>query len=193
MRNLFFLLFFAVFFAGGEALAQLNAQEIFCQACRDPYDHPEDWANFAFNQVYGDQAWMDFDQADDFFLYNRTGDRVYVDVDYIMKGFRLFGQNLPLWPRNKLRIEVVLPNGKIRAYIRSIFMHPLPVPAPDNDKRPGRNLRDTDGDQNDREADDDFGDPDDYEHPDVEREGIVDIVDPDEDGEFPGTEWCEEC
>lgn len=180
-------------FVAGNAPAQLNAQELFCGECRNPLRYPDDWANFAFNQVYGEEAWMDFDEADDFFIVNRNRDRVYVDVDYVMKGFNLFGKELPLWPKNKLQIELALPNGRIVTYIRSIFMHPLPVPAGDNEI--GGSGRDrSDGSGGDAgEADDDHDRADDYDHPEVERNGIVDIVDPDEDGEFPDADWCEEC
>jgi hypothetical protein len=193
MRKLTALLAILLPLLGGNAIAQLNAITIFCDECRDPLRYPDDWANFAFNQVYGDEAWMDFDKADDFFLVNRNGDRVYVDVDYVMKGFRFLGQELPIWPKNKVLIELALPNGRIVTYLRSIFMHPLPVPSgPDPDHNSDSESSGGSGGSA-GEGDDDYEDLDDYEHPEVENHGFVDIVDPDEDGEFPGTEWCEEC
>jgi hypothetical protein len=176
------------------ALAQLNAREIFCEMCRDPLRYPDDWANFAFNQVYGDKAWLDFDEADDFFLVNRRGDRVYVDVDYVMKGINVFGKELPLWPKNKLQIELALPNGRIVTYLRSIFMYPLPVPSGSDTGTGSDNTSSGDGSGgHGGEGDDDYDTEDDYNHPEVEPNGIVDVVDPDENGEFPDTEWCEEC
>lgn len=193
MRRLHVLLALTFLFVAGDAPAQLNARVIFCDECRDPLRYPDDWANFAFNQVYGDEAWMDFDEADDFYLVNRNKDRVYVDVDYVMKGFNVFGKELPLWPKNKLQIELALPNGRLVTYIRSIFMHPLPVPSSSSGDGRFNNESSGDGGGNAGEADDDDARGDDYEHPEVERNGVVDIVDPDEDGEFPDADWCEEC
>jgi hypothetical protein len=189
MRRLIVLLTVLAALALPVAEAQLNAVEILCEECRDPDRYPDDWANFAFNQVYGDEAWMDFDEADDFFIYNLRGDRVYVDIDYIMKGFNVFGQELPLWPQNKLSIELALPNGKILKYIRSIFMHPMPVPAPGGPNDDSSESDDSSG----GEADDDYGaaEDDGLPEPGIDNRGIVEIVDPDEDGYFP--EWCEEC
>ena len=182
------LLTLLVTVASPVAHSQRNAIKLLCEECRDPIRYPDDWANFAFNQVYGDEAWMNFDQADDFFVHNLRGDRVYVDIDYMMEGFNLIGQKLPVWPKNKLFIELALPNGKIVTYVRSIFMHPLPVPA-SNDTNDDARADDSDS----GETDDDYNvdDDDGFPEPEIDRQGTVDIVDPDEDGEFP--EWCEEC
>lgn len=192
LTNLLPLLAILAATASPTAQSQLNAINLLCEECRDPIRYTDDWANFAFNQVYGDEAWMDFDQADDFFIYNLRGDRVYVDIDYVMEGFNLIGQRLPIWPKNKLLIELALPNGDIVSYVRSIFMHPLPVPASDDSSEddPGSNGGGGGGEADDDDRpDDDDGLPD----PDIEHEGIVEIVDPDEVGEYPDTEWCEEC
>jgi hypothetical protein len=177
-----------------ETAAQSGAIKVYCAACRDPLRYPDDWANFAFNQVYGDRAWMTFDQADDFYVFYSGGDRVYVDVDFVMHSFRFLGIDLPVWPRYLLSIELALPNGKVVRYLRSVFQHPLPVPSP----APPRNNRGSSsrgGDEGGDDGVDDehFDDGEPIEWPETDYSGRVDIVDPDEDGEFPGTDWCEEC
>ena len=188
------LLLFSVLCAAA-AHAQSGAINVVCEDCRDPLDHPDDWANFAFNQIYGEEAWMDFDQADDFWITNLDGDRVYVDVDYVMKGVNVFGNEVPLWPTNMLQITLVLPSGQVLEVLRSIFMTPLPVPAPSGpDADPdsggtGGGESGNDGvDEPEPGEEEDPTDP-----PEIEITGITGIEDPDEDGDFPEPEWCEEC
>lgn len=131
MRKVFLALLLVVPFASEVALAQSNAIDIICADCRDPLKYPDDYANFAFNQIYGDHAWLTPAQADDFFIHNLKGDRVYVDVDFIMSGVKILGNTLPLWPTHTLKITLALPNGHIHTAIRSIFQTSLPVPSPD--------------------------------------------------------------
>ena len=190
------LLLFSVLCAAA-AHAQSGAINVVCEDCRDPLDHPDDWANFAFNQIYGEDAWMDFDQADDFWITNLDGVRVYGDVDYVMKGVNVFGNEVPLWPTNMLQITLVLPSGQVLEVLRSIFMTPLPVPAPSGpDADPdsggtggGGGESGNDGvDEPEPGEEEDPTDP-----PEIEITGITGIEDPDEDGDFPEPEWCEEC
>jgi len=42
-------------------------------------------------------------------------------------------------------------------------------------------------------VDDPEGDDEEWEPPEIERNGTVRIEDPDENGEFSDTDWCEEC
>lgn len=175
------------------AHAQSGAIRVVCVDCRDPLDHPEDWANFAVNQVYGRDAWMDFDQADDFWIFNLDGDRVYVDIDFVMKGLVVFGNEWPLWPTNMLKITLALPNGDMLEVLRSVFMTPLPVPAtpePDPDDK-----SDSGGDEYGGDGVDDLEPVDDepVELPEFEIVGTTGIEDPDENGDFPEPEWCQEC
>ena len=181
-------------FAANACLAQTGAIKLICLDCRDPHEHPEDYANFAFNQVFGPDGWMDPYLADDFFVYNTAGERVYVDLDLQFNGFELFGVKIPLWPTNVIVITIALPNGTILQFLRSVFQTPLPVPSygGPNDDDGG----DSDpssggfGDGSD-EGDDDPWPDEEPEDPDVEPVGTVGIVDPDENGDFP--EWCVEC
>jgi hypothetical protein len=194
MRNVVFALLLVSAAVSDVALAQANAEVVTCDTCRDPNLYPDDYVNFAFNQVYGEQGWMDFDQADDFFIENADGQRVYVDVDFVMRGMDIHGFVVPIWPENMLHITIALPNGLVYSAIRSIFQRPLPVPS---SSEPGEEepVRDNDND-NGEGVDDPEGEPDDDPFPDEPEwgpEGTTGIEDPDEDGEFPDPDWCEEC
>jgi hypothetical protein len=134
---------------------------------------------------------MDFDQADDFYISNPDGFVVYVDIDYVMHGFSLFGLSLPIWPSNMLQIAVALPNGTIYTTRRNVFHRTLPVPT-SQDPTPSYPAGDADNGGNEG-VDDPEDDDEEWELPEIEREGRVDIEDPDENGEFSETDWCEEC
>ena len=170
------------------SFAQLGATENYCERCRDPYEHPDDYVNYAYDQIYGDDGWMDFDQADDFYISNPDGFVVYVDVDFVMHGLDFLGTSLPLWPTYFLQIAVALPNGNIYTTQRSVFHRTLPVPT-SQDPAPASPTGGGDG--GDEGVDDPEDDDEEWEPPEIERNGNVEIEDPDEDGEFP--EWCEEC
>lgn len=194
MRNLIISLLLCLYFVPGTAQAQANAGVVYCEDCRDPLRYPDDYVNFAFNQVYGNPGWMNPDQADDFFIQNPDGYRVYVDIDFMMHGIRLFGIDLPIWPDNMLQISIALPNGLIYVAVRSIFMTPLPVPS-----IYGSGLEEPEpapvNESGEEGVDELEGpDPEDPIDPnDIEFVGTTSILDPDEDGEFPDADWCEEC
>jgi len=172
------------------SFAQRGATENYCERCRDPYEHPDDYVNYAYDQIYGDDGWMDFDQADDFYIINPDGFVVYVDVDFIMRGLELFGLSLPMWPTNQLQISLALPNGNIYTTRRRVFHRTLPVPT-SQDPAPGGPGGADDG-GNDGVDDPEDGDEE-WEPPEIERNGNVRIEDPDENGEFAEAEWCVEC
>jgi hypothetical protein len=172
------------------SFAQLGATENYCERCRDPYEHPDDYVNYAYDQIYGDDGWMDFDQADDFYISNPDGFVVYVDVDFVMHGLDFLGTSLPLWPTYFLQIAVVLPNGNIYTTQRSVFHRTLPVPTSQDPAPAGPTEG---GDGGDEGVDDPEDDDEEWEPPEIERNGRVEIEDPDENGEFADTEWCQEC
>ncbi len=112
-----------------------------------------------------------------------------------MGGINLFGNTLPLWPENMLMITLALPNGTVVHYLRSVFLHPLPVPSPpgpESDSDGNDATAGGGGESGDDGVDDESLDEE-TEWPEIERDGTVRIVDPDEDGEFPDADWCEEC
>ncbi len=172
--------------------AQFGATENYCEQCRDPYEHPDDYVNFAYNQIYGDDGWMDFDQADDFYISNPDGFVVYVDVDFVMHGFELAGLSLPIWPTNLLQIALAMPNGNIYTTRRAVFHRTLPVPT-SQDPAPGSPGGGEEGGDEGVDDPENGDDEEEWELPEIERNGTVEIQDPDENGDFPDADWCEEC
>lgn len=134
MRSFLSILLITLTITVDVSMAQDNAMTIYCGECRHPGRHPDDYANHAFNQVYGPNAWMTVEQADDFYILNSKGLKVYVDIDFIFLGIGFEGLRLPLWPENMLQITLALPNGKIVKMVRSVFLTPLPVPADAHDR-----------------------------------------------------------
>ena len=199
MRSTITLLLLLSPLAAPLALAQTDPITIVCNECRDPDDHSEDYINHAFNQIYGPDAWMDFDQADDFYILGPDGQLVYVDVDYVMLGIGLEGLRLPFWPTNLLKFTLALPNGNVVEAIRSKFLAPLPVPANANELPPDDNSVPETGDGADggsEGTDEDESDTIEEEPEDPEIDGnvgVTGIEDPDEDGFFSDADWCEEC
>jgi hypothetical protein len=185
--------------------AQHNAIEIICEDCRDPERYPDDFVNFAFNQIYGPEAWLSWDQADDLFISNLDLDRVYVDADLVFYGFGFKGLELPLWPANLLQFTLALPSGRLVTALRSIFLTPLPVPATEIDVTDNTDtsapVESVDGDSDDGEEEDEDGhdtsfdeDLEDWDELEADEYfGHVEIEDPDEYGNFEDPEWCEEC
>jgi len=180
--------------------AQDGAIEIICADCRDPEHYPDDYVNFAFNQIYGPDSWLPWDQADDMFISNLDLERVYVDADFVFYGFGFKGLELPLWPANLLQFTLALPSGRLYVALRSIFLTSLPVPATSEDVTNDSGATGSSGsDSDDGEDEDDHDisfdeDPDDWDDSDSDGlVGHVEIEDPDEDGNFEDPEWCEEC
>lgn len=200
MRRILPLLLLLSAFAGDACLAQANAVNVVCEDCRDAQQYPADYVNFAFNQLYGPDAWMTYDQADDFFITNLDQQTVYVDVDFVFLGLGFRGMRLPFWPTYVLRFNLALPNGTLYRAFRSVFQTSLPVPASSGDTQNdtqssgGSAGGGDDGDDEDFDEYDDFDDYDDeWEDADYDDyEGYVEIEDPDENGDFEPEDWHEE-
>ena len=196
MYRLLLIVLFLSPLAADLCVAQTNAITILCEDCRDPHDYPDDYVNFAFNQIYGPDAWLSFDQADDFFVTNLEGQNVYVDADFISLGLGYKGFGVPFWPTNILQFTLALPDGTLITALRSIFQTSLPVPSSPDD--PASTTDNTSlsggGDEDDEE---DYGyEEEDYNWDDLEfdeYEGYTGIEDPDEFGNFDDDDWCEEC
>ena len=189
MHRLIIALLMGLTLCADSSFAQQGATENFCEYCRDPHEHPNDYVNFAYNQIYGDNGWMEPDLADDFYIYNRDGFVVYVDVDFVMTSVDFLGLKLPLWPKNILQFTLALPNGTLYVTRRSVF-HRDDLPVPVSGQSGQNDTSDTDGEDED-EYESDL--EDDWEIPEVENIGTTGIEDPDEDGNFSDTEWCVEC
>ena len=202
MRKLLLIFVLLSPLAAELCVAQTGAVDIICVDCRDAEQYPDDYVNFAFNQVYGPNAWLSWDQADDMFVTNLDHQRVYIDADFVFFGVGIRGFQLPLWPTNLLQFTLALPSGRLFTALRSIFQTSLPVPATitdlpaDVDDRSTTGLDDGDSGEDGEESDEGGYDADADEHEDLEfddYEGTTFIEDPDEDGNFEEPEWCEEC
>ena len=196
MRKLLPFLLLLLPFAADICVAQTSPPNIVCADCRDPNQYPDDFVNFAFNQAYGPDAWLTFEQADDFYITNLENQTVYVDIDFVFLGFGFEGLRLPFWPTNLLQFTLALPDGTIYTALRSIFLTPLPVPSSeDYDWTDTNDSSSSDGGSEGDDEDDynDYGDEE-WEEPDYDDyEGETYIEDPDEDGNFDDAEWCVEC
>ena len=189
MHKLLPILLLLLPLAADICVAQTSPLNIVCADCRDANQYPDDFANFAFNQAYGPDAWLTFEQADDFYITNLDNQTVYVDIDFVFLGFGFEGLELPFWPTNLLQVTLALPNGNIYTVLRSIFLTPLPVPASDDGDVSGGGGGSEGEDEDDDNYDDNDGDEPEYD----DYEGTTGIEDPDENGDFGDTEWCEEC
>ena len=170
-------------------VAQTSPLNFVCADCRDANQHPDDFVNFSFNQAYGPDAWLTFEQADDFYITNLDNQTVYVDIDFVFLGFGFQGLELPFWPTNLLQFTLALPNGNIYTVLRSIFLTRLPVPSSDDGGVSGGDG----GAEGEDEDDDNYDDYDGEESEYDDYEGTTGIEDPDEYGNFEEPEWCEEC
>jgi hypothetical protein len=198
MFRLLLVVLFLSPLAADIVVAQTNAITILCADCRDPHDYPDDYVNFAFNQIYGPDAWLSFEQADDFFVTNLANQNVYVDADFVSLGLGYKGFGLPFWPTNILQFTLALPDGTLITALRSIFQTSLPVPSsPDDDGSAAESTTSSGGGGGDGGDDDDYdAENDDYNWDDLEfdeNEGYTGVEDPDEFGEFDDDDWCEEC
>lgn len=194
MRKLLPILLLLLPLAADVCVAQTNAMTIVCEDCRDANDYPDDYINFAFNQLYGPDAWLSYEQADDFFITNLDNQTVYVDVDFLFLGIGFEGLRLPVWPTYLLQFTLALPDGTLYIALRSIFQTSLPVPSSDDSEQSDAGDGGNDGGEDDEY--DDYDDYDDYDWEEPEFDGYVGITgieDPDEDGFFDDSEWCEEC
>ncbi len=194
MHKLLPILLLLLPLAADICVAQTSPLNIVCADCRDANQYPDDFVNFAFNQAYGPDAWLTFEQADDFYITNLDNQTAYVDIDFVFLGFGFQGLQLPYWPVNLLQFTLALPNGNIYTVFRSIFLTGLPVPSSDDGDVSGGDGG-TEGEDEDEGEDDydNYGDEE-WEEPDYdEYEGETYIEDPDENGDYEETEWCEEC
>ena len=188
MRKLLLILLLFSPLAAEICVAQTGTVNIVCEDCRDPHEYPDDFVNFAFNQLYGPDAWLTYEQADDFYITNLDNQTVYVDVDFVFLGIDFEGLRLPVWPTYILQITLALPDGTLYTAFRSIFQTSLPVPSSDDSVQ-----SDTGG--GDEAEDDEYdANAEEWEEPEYDDyEGITWIEDPDEDGYFSDADWCEEC
>jgi len=156
---------------------------LLCLACRDPMSDSVDFGNFAWNAVWGPNRtpglWDQFAPGAMLKVMNAQGQFVLVWFsDYI----HMFG-----YPTNTMHINVRLPNGQVLTYAVIQVGIELPVGSVAADTTdPGAG-----GEGSDGEDDAYWNDGADYEYPEPDQpDGIVEILDPDDYGEYP--DWFEE-
>lgn len=146
-----------------------------CEACRDPIEHPEDFAAFAYNAYWGEELWaFGSELGIPFRVYNlRLQWAVIWFEDFFFDGVSL----LP----NTMDIRVRLETGQIITITVIQGGPDLPVNPDSTESAPGG--------CGCGGGDEEVGDIEEYAEPetDLDLSGHVEIVDPDENGEFP--EW----
>ena len=154
---------------------------LMCVGCRNPQSYPVDFAAFAYNTYYGDDAWgWELKLGIPFRIYNFAGEWVVIWFENILLDtYTLLPDTMTIVVRQRtgeiLRLEVLeegpdMPIGTL---------DPATSCACGGD---GGGGGDGDG------YDDMVDDPSDID--DDGPTGVVDIEDPDENGEFP--DWAEE-
>jgi len=157
-----------------------------CAACRDPMFYSVDFGNFAWNAVWGPErtigVWDENAPGGMLRITNPQGQSVLVWFsDYI----HMFG-----YPTNTMHINVRLPNGQVLTYAVLRVGTVLPVGETDyaTPGDAGDGNEGADG-EDDPDWHDDADDPHEYDEPDYPS-GSVEILDPDDYGEYP--DWFEE-
>ncbi len=192
--------------------ASANGRLVYvCDACRDVSEHPIDAANFALNATLGPDAFIFGARADEFDVVDLSGNRVTVDVNFSYRDgwfFPVFIRRFPIpvpipdfnfggWAilqaivkdaRGKVVLNLRIQAHKVNWPLKvGPVKEPLapPVQPPPGPPRSGNGG----GSEDDSPDGGDF----EYEQPETEpswRSGRVEIVDPDEYGDFG--EWMEE-
>ena len=153
----------------------------FCEACRDPDEHAIDYAAHSYNAYWGEDPWaFESGLGMPFRVYNRDGEWVAVWFeDFLLDSISL----LP----STMEVLVRLPSGEIVTFVVLKNGPDMQVGEPDPvDESDTGDTSDGGGDDGDDYADDDGV----YEYEETEPTGSVEILDPNDDGEFP--EWHEE-
>jgi hypothetical protein len=152
-----------------------------CEACRDPADHAFDYAAYSYNAYWGEDPWaFESRLGMPFRVYNRDGEWVVVWFEQFLL------DSISLMP-STMDVLVRLPTGEIVTFVvlkngpDMLVGEPDPVTEFDTGE-----TSDGGGDDEEDYADDEES----YEYEEPELNGIVEILDPDDDGEFP--DWLEE-
>jgi len=126
-----------------------------CAQCRDVYEHPGDYGNHAYNQVFGRNPTLSFVQGDLMRIVAPSGQWAVVDLNFI---FQATGLSLNLAivsyaysiPTGKVQMVVQDPRGGIsefQAFAASpdllvgdgAYSPPAPDPEPEPEPEPATN------------------------------------------------------
>jgi hypothetical protein len=155
-----------------------------CPECRDPAEFPGDFAAFAYNAYFGDGLWaFGSELGIPFRVYN-------LELQWVVIWFESVLFDLPSLLPDTMDVRLRLPTGEIITFTVVQGGPDLPVGGDTSVQETegcgcGGGGSDEDDEFDEFDEDDEFGGFEGYE-----PEGVVEIVDPDEDGEFP--EWAVE-
>lgn len=158
---------------------------ILCDRCRDFDEYPMDVVAVIYNAFFGDDPWL-FDSNISFPI------RVYaLDRSWVLVWFEGIFFDVPTLLPDLMDVVVRMPDGQVLRFTLMQGGPDLPFGDPYVPPQPGSagNCGCGGGGGGD---DDDYEEPEDLEDIefDDDRDGVVDIIDPDEEGDFP--EWEEE-
>lgn len=188
------LAIFSVMCAQGQAFERLDDNEIYnddddfypgwiCEACRDPAEYPEDYAAFAYNAYFGEAAWaFGAELGIPFRVYSREATWVVIWFeDFLWDGVSL----LP----NTMDVRIRLETGEIVTITVLQGGPDLPVGDETSGTTDPCSCGSGGGASEDEEDHSEYADDaeEDFHWEEPEYEGFVEIVDPDENGDFP--EW----
>ncbi len=83
-----------------------------CSLCRDVYQHPEDYANHAYNQVFGENPTLSMAEGDLMKIVAPNGQWAIVDLNFILQPTGLSFNIIVL------SYSVSLPDGKIEMVVQ---------------------------------------------------------------------------
>jgi len=151
-----------------------------CVACRDLNEYPMDAVAFAYNGFFGEDPWL----RDTAIGYPFPV--VTFDLNFVIVWFENVLFDIPGLLPNLMDVKVVMQNGQILTF--TILQDGADLPVGSQPKPyEGSSSGSGGGSDDDYDAD---GFVDDLDYDLDDPAGIVEILDPDEDGEFE--DWMEE-
>ena len=103
------------------SMASADMRQIECGACRDVYQHPTDFGNFAFNLVFGDQPLLTMADGSQVKIWNPAGQWAIVDLNFVLQyeglSFSIVFLTINLIaPTGTIQIQVQDPKGQMTEY-----------------------------------------------------------------------------
>jgi hypothetical protein len=86
--------------------------EVRCGQCRDVYEHPQDYGNFAYNQVFGSNPTLSFAQGDIMKVVSPSGQWAVVDLNFVSNQT---GLSFSIY---FLYYSLAVPNGRIQMVVQ---------------------------------------------------------------------------
>lgn len=96
----------------GNAAWSAETTQVSCSQCRDVYQHPEDYGNFAYNSVFGSNPTLSFTDGDIVRVIAPNGQWAIVDLNFVLEPLGL-SVNIVI-----LNYAIAVPNGRIQMVIQ---------------------------------------------------------------------------